>query len=260
MPPILPDHASAMATHPSSAQRIAALQALGAGSAEGEEGREPFMAAIDGLPFGPSADDWQVEASRIVHPTAGIAFPRPSGYALAPSNGVMSGSSQAGDTLVVDFAARAPSMRPEDYVATLFAQFGEPIVGMRQAGGFTSAAVAFSFIDGGNQSFVVAGAVALADNALLRVLLLGDPAHEEALRATYDRIVEGLRRGAGATTADRPVLASHVVRPGETVAGLARSMAAPYGQQALAEPLLRELNALGPSDQLVPGQIIKLLR
>ena len=46
----------------------------------------------------------------------------------------------------------------------------------------------------------------------------------------------------------------------ETVAGLARSMAAPYGQQALAEPLLRELNALGPSDQLVPGQIIKLLR
>lgn len=260
LPPELPDQATAMETHPSSSERRAALEALGASATEGEEGRAAYLAAIDGLPFGPNGQDWQVEGTRVIHPGAGITFPRPAGFALASSNGAVSGSGPDSNFLIVDFAARAPSMRPEDYMALLFAQFGEPIVGLRQAGGLSSAAVAFRYTDEASDGYAVAGAVALADDVLLRVLVVGRPGHKTALRAAYDTIVEGLRRGRALTAAPRPVLTTHVVAAGETVAGLARGMAAPYGQSEVAEPLLRELNGLALGEALTPGLPIKLLQ
>lgn len=254
-----PGGEDAMATHPSSAERLAALAVAPQSAADGDDRRGPYLAAIDGLGFGPRGDDWRLQNGRMVHPTAGIEFALPEGYALASSAGVLSGTGPAQSALVIDFVARDPSTSPAAYLNREFAGRGIQPAETRVIGGYPAAVIGLEREEqAGRRWRALLGTVGVQDDALLRVVSIA-PADGDAMEAAaFESIVGSLRQSAPAGPGVVRQLVVHEVRPGESVAGLAAAMGGSSG--AFAEVVLRALNGLAPGAELAPGDLIKLVQ
>ncbi len=250
----------AMATHPSSAERTAALANAPEFAASGEVGRERYLAAIDGIPFGPNSGDWQVHGDRIVHPAAGIEFTRPADFALAGSAGVVSGSGPGQSALVLDFVSRDPATTPAAYLNRAFSRLGSAPAETRLIGGFPAAVGSASRRDEGQHWFSVVSSIGIRETALLRVMAVAPAESAGVVRDAMGRVLQSLRRtDAGATVPGRRI-AIHTVAAGETATSLADRMAVHDALPGHALALFLALNDLDPQATPEPGSTVKLVR
>jgi len=81
LPPELADRRRSDSTHPAFSERLAALRELG-GTADGEAGRQAYLAAIDGMSVDDARNEGFVRGRRFLHPTLRLAFEVPEGYRI----------------------------------------------------------------------------------------------------------------------------------------------------------------------------------
>ncbi|MEL6197533.1 MAG: M48 family metalloprotease [Pseudomonadota bacterium] len=118
-----PNQTSFFATHPATGGRVREARAFAqqfplAGQGERQRGRH--LAAIDGIAWGPSAEQGFVEGGRFVHPELGFSFAVPDGYRLrnSPSNITLAGRDGSG---IVFDGGRASAPDPASYLARTWA-------------------------------------------------------------------------------------------------------------------------------------------
>jgi predicted Zn-dependent protease len=249
----------AMTTHPSSAERTAALAALPPFAADGDAMHARYLAAVAGLPFGPRADDWRVAGHRMVHPTAGIEFSLPTGYVMASSAGVLSGTGPERSALVIDFVARDPSTTPAAYLNRAFGRIGVNPAETQMIGGFPAAVIGLEEEGDGQRWRAVLGTIGVQDDALLRVVSLAPASGAAVEEAAFRAVVDSLRHSASAAAAPTHRLVVHEVATGESIASLTQKMNPPAPTEGYAEDLLRALNGLAPGDEVAPGDMVKLV-
>ncbi len=114
-----PDMAS---THPSTPERveraIAEARQIGAPGL-GEVGRERFLQALDGLPFGDDPAEGFVRGTRFVHPKLGFAFTAPDGFVLENSAQAVLGIADGGqEALRLDRVHVAADTTLQTYLAS----------------------------------------------------------------------------------------------------------------------------------------------
>ena len=256
--PLLPS-ARAMATHPSSSDRMAALAALPEIGTPGEDRRAAYLAAIDGLAYGPNDHDWQIVDDRIIQPVAGIEFRRPDGFSLVASAGVVSGAGPGDSALVIDFIPRGGATTPAGYLAQEFDLLQIDLLEPRLIGGFPGAVVAGSRVDDGRHWASLVGAVGVHEDTLMRILAVGTIDSSAALQRGFEAVLSSLRSGDRPAETGRHVIAVRTVAEGDDIASLVAAMADVVDSSAHAEDLLLALNGLDRDDALVPGQPIKLV-
>jgi predicted Zn-dependent protease len=108
-----------MSTHPSTPERIAravaAARQIGAPGI-GEDGREAYLSAIDGIAFGDDPSEGLVRGTRFVHPKLGFAFTAPDGFVLENQSAALIGVGEGGavalrlDSVAADDAAGLDGM------------------------------------------------------------------------------------------------------------------------------------------------------
>ena len=88
-----------MSTHPSTPERIAQAvteaRQIGAPGV-GESGRDAYLTAISGLPFGDDPSEGLVRGARFVHPKLGFAFAAPDGFVLENQSAALIGVGEGG--------------------------------------------------------------------------------------------------------------------------------------------------------------------
>lgn len=254
--PLLPRD-STMSTHPSSPERVAALGGSN-GATGGETGVDIYLARIAGVPFGPHADDWQISGRRVTHPRAGIAFSLPSGFTMASAAGVLSGSGPQDSRMVVDFVTRDPSTTPAAFLNRDHGRIGARPAETRMIGGFPAAVIGYE--GGSDDQYIMRGVLGVADDALLRVTALAPMANSDTVDSAFKALLNSLDHESALVSGAVRVVEIYEVRPGDMVGSLAQSMNPPQNAISLREELLRALNGLTQSEELSPGQLIKLVR
>ena len=93
------DRPDMMATHPSTPERVAQAVAEARQFGPpgiGENGRDAYLAAIDGLAFGDDPSQGIVRDNEFVHPKLGFAFEAPEGFTLENQSAALIGVGEAG--------------------------------------------------------------------------------------------------------------------------------------------------------------------
>jgi predicted Zn-dependent protease len=106
-----PELADMLATHPTTAERIAqALQAARRASAPGigENDRSRYLAAVEGLAYGDDPADGIIRGRRFIHSGLGVAFEAPEGFTLENTSQAVLGSSADGSRRLLFDAAETP--------------------------------------------------------------------------------------------------------------------------------------------------------
>ncbi len=100
-----------LSTHPSTPERIAqallAARQIGAPGL-GETGREPYLAAIDGMAFGDDPQDGAIRGRKFIHPRLGFSFEAPQGFVLENSSQAVLGVTDGGAEALRLDSVRAP--------------------------------------------------------------------------------------------------------------------------------------------------------
>lgn len=122
--------AEMLSSHPSTPQRIAeakvAARRIGAPGIAGE-GRERYLAAIDGVTFGDDPSDGVIRGSRFVHARLGVAFEAPDGFALENSSRAVHGSTADGERrLMFDAVETREGQGLDDVLTSTFNEAVEP--------------------------------------------------------------------------------------------------------------------------------------
>ncbi len=116
------DKPDMMSTHPSTPERIeraiAEARQIGAPGI-GEVGRERYLDAVDGLPFGDDPAEGFVRGTRFVHPKLGFTFTAPDGFVLENSAQAVLGIAEGGQqALRLDRVHVDPDTTLQAYLAS----------------------------------------------------------------------------------------------------------------------------------------------
>ncbi|GHD63092.1 metalloprotease [Thalassobaculum fulvum] len=253
-----PDEYSLMATHPRTIDRVQEARAASIGLAAqgGIVDREPYLRRLDGMLYGDSPEQGYVRGRRFVHPKLRFEFTVPADFVLL--NGPTAVRARAPNGAEIRFDA-ARQEGEHDMLRYITRRWGArlPLTnltrfdsnGMQGATGVTRVS--------SNRGPVDIRLVALdgGDGRIYRFLFAtpadDTPRQAEALRQT----ALSFRRISEAEAArERPYrLQVRTARPGDSVAGLARSL--PEGP--FAEARFRVLNGLAPGEQPQPGSLVK---
>ena len=258
--PGAPDAFNIMATHPRTADRIE--QALReAGLADVPEpmiARDLYLGKIDGLLYGDSPEDGFVRDRRFLHPQLRFAFEVPEGFRLLNGQTRVIAVDREGARLVFD------RDRPESNSLLTYLQrewAGEEVE-LEQLADFVvdglPAATGLAKIETrqGPRHLRLA-AIRMPDGTAYRFLFATTPQQSRAYADAFVDTLYSFRR-LSRTEAEtlKPLrLAVRQVRPGETVASLARDL--PFANHR--EARFRALNGLEAESELKAGQKIKIV-
>ena len=245
-------------THPDPASRVrrAEQQAAATGRGQGERGREPFLAAIDGMLYGDDPGQGVVDGRNFLYPPGRFAFSVPPGFTIANGGQAVTIS---GSGAQAQFSTARYDGDLDRYVGDVFTQLGggtggRPAVQQTRVNGMPAAYATVQAQSG--QSTVDATVFAFAparDRAYHFVVLA--PAGQ-GLGALEPLIGSFRIMTAADLAAARPrYLRVVTVRNGDTPATLAARMAFPeYRLERF-----RVLNRLEPGDALRPGDKVKIV-
>ena len=92
-----------LASHPSSEQRLAEIRQRAAAykGQFGDDGRQRFLRAIDGMPFGDNAEQGLVRGSEFYHPELGFAISAPPGWRIVNDAEVLTLVNREGDAALL---------------------------------------------------------------------------------------------------------------------------------------------------------------
>lgn len=245
------------ATHPRTPDRVEAAIEQAGGAQGGRRGREEHVRRVDGLLWGDDTDEGVIRGRAFLHPVLMIRFEVPDGFRLVNGARAVTATHRDGAQIIFDAGRIRGDAPPEQYLARGWAPNAR-LSGMEtlEVGGMKAAA-ARTRLD-----------TRQGPMDLLLVTIRHAPGHYWRFQfASAPRATAAFQRGFRATLgsfrrltrqeveAIRPLrIRAHQVKPGETVAALARRM--PVER---AEERLRVMNGLGPDQQVEPGQWVKLI-
>ncbi len=244
-----------LATHPSTPQRV--TLALGharkfGGKGSGVAERDRYLAGIDGMIYGDSAEEGFVRANRFSHPGLGITFAAPAGFEIENRPEAVIATDSSGVAIRFDGVDIKPGTSLTAYIASGWVQ------GLRtetiRATTVNGLEAATALASAGEWDFDItvirykgrvyrlltaaprgSGKLSMAAQAARNSFRELTPQERAALRPLHVRIVTA--------SAD------------DTVEKLAARMT---GATRLVD-LFRVLNALGPNDTVQPGQKVKII-
>src|SRR5690606_769309 len=85
---------------------------------QGEQGRDAYLAAIDGLAFGDNPNQGAIVGRQFIHPVLDFTFSVPSRYTLQNSQSSVVGVAGDGEAVRFDSAEVPKSMALTDYVTS----------------------------------------------------------------------------------------------------------------------------------------------
>ena len=244
-------------THPDPASRVrhAQQQAAAVGRGAGERGREPFLAAIDGMLYGDDPAQGVIDGRNFIYPPGRIAFSVPEGFTV--SNGAQA-VSITGNGGKAQFASARYDGDLSRYVDSVLAQLGgstsRSTVEQTSVNGIPAAYTTTRSQSGQSAVDVTVFAYApTRDRAYHFVVLV--PAGQ-GLGALEPLVSSFRTMTSGDTAAARPRYVRVVtVRNGDTQDALAERMA--FSQYRLER--LRVLNRLDAAQPLRPGEKLKVI-
>lgn len=251
-----------LTSHPATSERLAAaLTAARRLAPSGpevrqeswEEGRERFLAALNGLPYGESPSDGIVRGRRFIHPKLGIAFEAPAGIALENTPRAVLGTTRDRSlNLLFDALDIAEDESLQQALAASWAGGIEP--GSARTALVGSHPVAFASARGSEWTFRFA--VVRAGATTFRLVLAGRGAAVATLDREQEAVLAGLRDiGPNEAGALRPLrLATVAAAPGDTPESLAARM-----RTDRPLDLFLMLNGLDRGARLVPGGRYKVV-
>lgn len=260
LPPGQTDQFNIMASHPRTVERVRQAQAEAQAQdvADPVVNHEAYLDNINGLLFADDPEQGLVRGRTFIHTGLRIAFDAPDGFILRNAANNVSAQTRDGANLVFDSAPVQRARNLTDYIQYEWAgnvrlQSLENITvnGIPAATGFARLnnnggwvdvrLVAYGLDRGRVYRFVFAAPSRLAQN------------YNTGFRAatySFRRIDDAEAKAA------RPLRVIVVsAREGDTVARLAQSL--PYGR--FNEAWFRVLNDLGPSQNITPGQTLKII-
>ena len=246
------------ATHPQTASRVEEAAAIARGLPGGARPVDPYMAAVDGVIYGDSAENGFVRGRTFAHPQLGIAFDVPPGFSLLNGAEQVIAKGPNGEAIIFD-GGKAPGLRdPAAYLSGTWAQ-GARLQGLQS---FTvngmPAATALT------QGKTDAGAVDVrlvairADSGLVyRFTFLAPGGALSRFDADFRQTAGSFRRLTRQEAASLQPRRIRVVtaRPGDSVESFVRQMP----QEPYAEELFRIINDLPPGTPIQPGRKVKII-
>ena len=249
-----------LATHPRTSERIAqAIRAAGVGRvANPIVARDIYLGKIDGLLYGDNPDQGVITGRVFAHPRLRFRFEVPAGFRLL--NGADRVVALGPDGARIVFSG-APRGRATTMARYLTAAWGAELP-LRQVetitvGGLEAATAAARVKTQRGPMDLRLVAIAFDEKTVYRFLFL-TPLH------LSDKLAVALRRTTYSFRALSPReaaalkplrIAIRTVRPGDTVASLARML--PF--ETLAVERFRVLNGLAPDQRLSPGDKVKII-
>jgi predicted Zn-dependent protease len=244
-----------LASHPNAPQRIELAQGharqFGAPGVSARD-RDSFLAGIDGLLFGDTADEGYVRGNTFLHPRLGISFSVPSGFVIDNSAAAVTATGPGETAIRFDGVAIDPKVHLVDYVRSGWVAGLDPSSVRAETVNGNEAAVARARADGWQFDIVVIRA-----GGQVYRLLTAAPAASTALDGIARSVSGSFKVLTSAEKAALKPLRIRIVtvRPGDTVGSLAASM---VGVDRKLD-LFRVLNALGPGASVSAGQKVKIV-
>lgn len=253
---------SLFASHPRTADRVAAAAKAAAAKAGGPiaRDREIYLKKIDGMIYGDSPKQGFVRGREFLHPVLKLAFEAPPGFMLRNSSSALIGRSKDG-TSMLRFDGGKPGRgggSMVDYVEREWA----PNLDLGRAEPFTvngmEAATANARLrteDGPREIRLVA--IRFDRNQIYRFMFVGAPDIPPNLDEAFREAVYSFRRLTNSEAAQLKPLRIKVVtvKRGDTVEGLAKRMAV----SDLPLDTFLTLNGLAPGARLKPGSLVKIV-
>jgi predicted Zn-dependent protease len=255
------------ATHPRTLDRVqrAANEAKASSSASGREGREEYLARIDGLIYGEDPRQGLVRGQQFIHPDLGFEFEAPPGFALQNTPQAVLARDPAG-RLMIFAGADLDGRSPEAYVAgpgmqqvaqALNVEVGRPRnVRAFQVDGLPGASASATAGQQGRQADLGLAVIEAGQTAYQFIFLSAGQISREEARA-YEATINSFHELTPQEAARfRPQRIEVVeVAPGEDAATLASRMAVDEGKRRRFEII----NALALRQGLSPGDEVKLI-
>lgn len=254
------DQFNILQTHPRTVDRVQEAVAAAGGRvvAEPRLGRETYLAKLDGLTYGYSAEEGFVRDRRFAHPKLRFAFEVPPGFRLVNSTRQVVAFGPEDSLVIFDRATKSARGDVLEYMARTWAARTRlsqveriTVNGMDAATGRTQVRTR----QGRRDLRLVA--IRYDPETIYRFLFVTPPAMTERLNEELRRTTYSFRKlSAEEAAALEPLrLVIHTVQPGETQESLAERM--PFAAFRLER--FRVLNGLSPDDSLKPGQKVKLV-
>jgi predicted Zn-dependent protease len=244
-----------LATHPNAPQRIelALRNARQFGPAgTGERDRDAFLAGIDGLLFGDTAEEGYVRGDTFLHPRLGVAFSVPKGFVIDNSAAAVTATGPGDMAVRFDGVAVNPGTSLTSYVSSGW------------VAGLDPTSVREGVVNGNEAVFAKASAqgwkfditVVRAGGQVYR-LLTAAPSNSAELDNVAQFVGNSFKLLSAAERAALKPLRIRVitVRPGNTIGSLAASM---VGVDRKLE-LFRVLNAIAPGASVSVGDKVKIV-
>lgn len=211
------------------------------------EGRSEFLKATDGLVFNDSSDQGIVRNNHFYHGDLGIALQFPAEWQVHNQPDSLIAVSPGGEAMIQMKMDEKPTGSPTDYARRL-AGYSAQIQPLEING------LSAAFIDLPNTN---GGVIYLNRQAFI---LQGQAKSREALNAHRNEVFDTVRSFHALSNDERKkvrplTLRLIKVRQGETFATLAQG--SPLGKSA--ESYLRLINAMYPTGEPQPGQMLKIV-
>lgn len=252
--------ASWLATHPPTAERVtaAAAEASRVTVRDPMRGRDTFLAKIDGMTYGESADNGLIRGRSFVHPKLRFRFEVPEGFKLVNTASKVGALGPDGAVIVMDMAKSGGASSMAAYLQNVWAARTSltgvesiTINGLPAATGTTRTRSAKGLYD--MRLVAIRG-----DGDTVYRMQFGTPvARTAGLATALQRTTYSFRRlTAAEADAVRPYrIRIRAVKQGDTLASLAAGM--PYTDYR--EDRLRVLNGLRQGEALTPGTKVKTI-
>ena len=250
----IPEWAS---THPDPASRVNNARNLAGTQATGTTNRDIFMTRIDGILYGDDPRQGVVEDRRFLHPDLRLTFEVPQGYTMANGARAVAINGQNGKG---QMSMAAYSGNLDSYIRAAFtALAGEgqtlaPASIEKTTVNGIPAAYGVARVNSGNgQVDVVVFAYEFANDRAYHFTTISPAGQSGA----FNPMFQSMRRMSASEAAAVKPRAINVVtvRSGDTVQSLSARMA----YTAAREERFRVLNGMSASDDVRPGQRVKLV-
>lgn len=217
-----------------------------------DDGRESYLAAIDGMMFGPDPVDGVVEGRQLIHSARGFSFAAPQGFDLWPLHSKTIGLSDKA-YMILEMHETLPAGSLVDYVRNSIVEDASvenvralDVPGMKAATGVINILIFKMRV----------AAIRDEANHLYHLAFVAPTRAFEDLDKDFIASIESFRHIEPAETSAAPKTRLHVVTvgAGDTVESLAQQMAVKDKKLEW----FRVLNGLSETDDLKPGQKVKI--
>ena len=244
-------------THPDPASRVRTAATKAQGFSGSATNRDTFLTRIDGLLYGDDPAQGVIEGSRFVHPELMLSFTAPQGFIMVNSTRAVSINGQGGQAQMT-MASYSGDL--DAYVRQAFAAIGgqnsnlAPATLQRTTINGLPAAIGTARVNNNNGPVdVTVVAYEFARDRAYHFAAI-TPAGRGAVFNPMFGSMRRITQGEASGVVPRRIQVVTAAR-GDTVASLARRMDYPSAQVER----FRVLNALGASEEVVPGQRVKLV-